>query len=128
MKWIIGAAIGALFISLLLTAVASASCSQMQAIAQSSANAAASRDSQGHHEWFYAHARQRGALAENLAPTGSKSKAMAMWRASAGHASNLALSGSRFACHSTATACNKRNCYAAMEIGPSDQNLKRGMR
>jgi hypothetical protein len=104
---------------------AHASCGTMQGIARDSARAAANRNDQGHHEWFYAHARQRGALAENIAPTGSRGRAMAMWRASSGHASNLALTGPRFACKETAIACNHRNCFAAMEIGPADQSIKR---
>ncbi len=112
----------------IFSGIAHASCSTMQAIAQRSAHAAAARNNMGEHQWFYAHGRQRGALAENLAPTGSKATAMHMWRASPGHASNIALRGPRFACKQVAIACNGRNCFAAMEIGPTDRDLRRGMR
>jgi hypothetical protein len=103
-----------------------ASCNNIQRIAQDSANHMA-HTGQYNHSWFLTYGRARGGLAENIAVAKTKSDAIRQWWGSPGHAENMRLSGSRFACKATAVACG-RTCYAAMAIGEPDGAAKKKQR
>jgi uncharacterized protein YkwD len=90
-----------------------ANCRLMQRLAQQHSNDMARRDALDH-AGFYDRARQ-GARAENVAMgSATRAGAMAQWRASAGHASNMRLPG----CKAVASAVSRSGRrYWTMVIG-----------
>jgi hypothetical protein len=108
-----------LTVSVSANAAAKSDCALMQRLAQEHANDMARRESMDH-SGFHNRAA-RGVRAENVA-MGSKTKAeaMAQWRASPGHAANMALPG----CKAVAHAVSRSGLYYwAMEIGKSPAEL-----
>jgi uncharacterized protein YkwD len=105
----------ALAVSLLaVSANASASCAAMKILAQEHSRDMARRNSMDH-DGFFERRVPRGARAENvMAGVKTEREAIAAWRASWGHAANMALPG----CKGLAHACNKEGrCFWTMEIG-----------
>lgn len=90
-----------------MTALANASCANMQRLAQEHSNDMAVRRSMDH-RGFERRARL-GARAENVAIASSKAQVLQRWRASPPHAANMILPG----CHGIANSGR----YWTMEIG-----------